>query len=268
MAKRKRQKSIALLAGGAIAALILHWLNLGPSAVPVRGPIAERPVKQQPEKASPIGQFDFYTLALSLAPAFCEREPQKRQCQKLTAQLDQATPLTLHGLWPEFRGAGRYPQNCAGQTITVAELERNLDAQRLRRLMPGVTDGLASHEWRKHGVCTGLSPQRYFALALDQAERINAALSSILRAASGKEMSRAGLRQSAEHMMPGLGQALTLHCQNLKTQDPAQRNRPVLIELRVCLRKAPDNGLDGLTECAGFDRIDQGCPERLYIDAV
>ena len=220
----------------------------------------------QAEASQP--SFAFYTLALSLTPAFCETSPRKKQCRNLTEAINTATPLTLHGLWPENARPGSYPESCVGQGLTVKELERDIDPRRLRQFMPGIADGLAGHEWRKHGTCSGLSAKSYFMSAIDWTERLNAALSSVLKLASGKQMAAAGLKSAANSVLPGLGPAITLHCRNIKTDDASVRGKPVLLELRVCLQKGANNAPDALIECAAFDRIDQGCGERFVVDGI
>ena len=272
--RRRRNTGIATIIGGAIAAVLLNWMGFGPGykTAPVQAPSSQQASQRQsgsaarPE-ANP-GNFAFYTLALSLAPAFCETAPSKKQCRKLTAAVNAETPLTLHGLWPENARPGSYPESCDGQVITVKALERDIDPHRLQKFMPGIADGLASHEWRKHGTCTGLSAKAYFIAAIDWTERINAALSSVLKLASGKQMAAAGLKTSANGIFPGLGQAMTLHCRNIKTQDANMRGKAVLMELHVCLQKGANGLPTKLTECAALDRIDQGCGERFVIDSV
>ena len=273
--RRRRNAGIATIIGGAIAAVLLNWMGFGPThkPVPTQAPSAPQQAAQRQSRSAPTPEanpanFAFYTLALSLTPAFCETAPNKQQCRKLTEALNATTPLTLHGLWPENAQPGSYPESCNGENITVKILERDIDARRLRQFMPGIADGLASHEWRKHGTCTGLSAKAYFIAAIDWTERINAALSSVLKLASGKQIAAAGLKTTADGIFPGLGQAMTLHCRNIKTQDASMRGKPVLMELHVCLQKDA-NGLPiGLTECAALDRIDQGCGERFVLDSV
>ncbi len=273
--RRRRKAGIATIIGGAIAAVLLNWFGFGPApkTVAVNPPTnaSQSTQKRSDPVAAPESnpaRFSFYTLALSLAPAFCETAPNKKQCARLSESINAATPLTLHGLWPENARSGSYPESCAGQGITVKALERTIDPRRLRQFMPGIADGLASHEWRKHGTCTGLSAESYFVAAIDWTERINAALSGALRPAMGKQIVLAQLKASADHAMPGLGQALTLHCRNIKTNDPNMRGKPVLMELRVCLEKDVTGMPSALTECAALDRIDQGCGSQFVVDGI
>lgn len=273
--RRRRRAGIASIIGGAIAAVLLNWFGFGPAAKPeaVRTPTnaSSSAHKHGDPAATPElnqAHFDFYTLALSLAPAFCETAPNKKQCDKLSESVNTTTPLTLHGLWPENARAGSYPESCAGQAISVRALERQIDARRLRQFMPGIVDGLASHEWRKHGTCTGLSPESYFAAAITWTERINTALLSTLKSASGKLIIATQLKAAAERALPGLGQALTLHCRNIKTHDANMLGKPVLLELHVCLQKDADGLPSALIECASLDRIDQGCGTQFLVDRI
>ena len=97
--------------------------------------------------------FDFYVLALSWSPSYCaskggDADPQ--QCS-----VSRPFGFTVHGLWPQYeRGS---PQDCAigeGQSI---------DRDILRDIKPVLpSSGLARHEWRKHGTCSGLSQRAYF----------------------------------------------------------------------------------------------------------
>lgn len=263
---RRRQKSIAVLLGGAIAVLIANWLGFGPNQQ--RGQSAPPTEQAGATKRSVSKQsraFDFYLLALSLTPAFCEIESNKKQCDRLTSQANALTPLTLHGFWPD-KSAARIA-NCGGEGFSFKALREQIDPARINRLMPGAADGLAAYQWRKHGSCSGLTPQVYFGEALDWTERINAALASALAASAGKTVSAEGLRSTADKLMPGLGPAMSFQCKG-RPRKSKQTGSPMLVELRVCFSKRSDNRVDRLAECAAVDRIDQGCGQRFAIDEV
>jgi ribonuclease I len=279
LVRRKRKKALAAVLGTAVAGVIMAWLGLQSPSKPnatasttgSRSTSTSSTGSSSTRASSPSspGNFDFYTLALTLAPAFCETEPNKKQCKQLDANRNAKTPLTLHGLWPEYRQPGRYPENCASDTsVRISDLERTIDGKRLRRLMPGVVDGLAGHEWRKHGSCSGLDAHRYFGAALDQTERLSAALRDILGAASGREISADALKAELARLIPASAGSLSLHCKNIRTQDPAVRGKPILMEMRFCYAKAMDGGIGEFTECAAFDRIDQGCGARFVVDGL
>jgi ribonuclease T2 len=98
------------------------------------------------EKGEP-GKFDFYLLNLSWSPEFCSIHGTNPQCA--------ARPgFVVHGLWPQ-NNDGSYPVSC-GERPGPAHPEENLDITPDRSLL--------DHEWRKHGTCTTLAPEDFFAL--------------------------------------------------------------------------------------------------------
>ena len=99
------------------------------------------------------GQFDYYVLSLSWSPSFCAKHPDARpQCAPA-----QTRGFVLHGLWPQYE-AGGWPAACPGDKGVPADVTR-----RMLDSMP--SKGLVSHEWKTHGVCSGLTPDDYFAQA-------------------------------------------------------------------------------------------------------
>ena len=101
------------------------------------------------------GDFDYYVLALSWTPSWCALEGDARG----SAQCDagQGYGFTLHGLWPQYDEG--WPSFCP-----TAERAPS------RAMTGAMTDimgssGLAWHQWRKHGTCTGLSAEDYFRLS-------------------------------------------------------------------------------------------------------
>ena len=100
------------------------------------------------------GKFDYYVLALSWTPNFCVREvdPDHPQCAE-----ERGLGWTLHGLWPQYETG--WPSFCTtamrapSRAMTAAEAD-----------IYG-TSGLAWHQWRKHGTCSGLSAEEYYQTA-------------------------------------------------------------------------------------------------------
>jgi ribonuclease T2 len=98
------------------------------------------------------GNFDFYVLSLSWSPGFCSTGG----ADKSPDQCDAGARLgfVVHGLWPQNEHG--FPSNCDGaRSPSRAALEA------VRGLYPD--EGLARHEWRTHGTCSGKSPTDYFA---------------------------------------------------------------------------------------------------------
>ena len=115
------------------------------------------PVLAEGEKA---GEFDYYVLSLSWSPNWCQLEGNARQSE----QCDEDHGWILHGLWPQFHRG--YPSYC--RTIERAP-SRGMTAD-MADIMG--TSGLAWHQWKKHGTCTGLSATDYFALSREAYGRI------------------------------------------------------------------------------------------------
>ena len=207
--------------------------------------------------------FDFYLLALTLEPAFCEERGQAiAQCRSLDDERFARTPLVLHGLWPENRQPETYPRDCRGGRL-------ELDATSMRELtrwMPGVSEGLHIHEWRKHGRCTGLSGSDYYRSAIRYTELANAALGPSIIRHAGRAVSAATLRAEANAARPRFGQNVVFVCKNLRSRDPAVRGRAYLTEVRVCLDDGASGEPEALLECAAIPRRDQGCGQEFWID--
>lgn len=117
------------------------------------------PARAEGEQA---GVFDYYVLSLSWSPNWCALEGEAKGSE----QCDPAADFgwVLHGLWPQYhRGWPDYCRNTATpptrrQTGEMADIMG--------------TSGLAWHQWKKHGSCSGLSAQSYFDLAREAYGRI------------------------------------------------------------------------------------------------
>lgn len=111
----------------------------------------------------PVGSgFDFYVLALSWSPSYCEAEGEDANQQQCQAKRPYA--FVVHGLWPQFERG--YPQDCPTDQPKVP----NDIARTLYDLMPSA--GLIRHEWRTHGACSGLSQEDYFDVVRAAREKI------------------------------------------------------------------------------------------------
>ena len=102
----------------------------------------------------PLGTgFDFYVLALSWSPAYCEIEgdnANRQQCAE-----DRDLGFVVHGLWPQLDKG--YPEFCPTrqpERVPAALGRDYID------IVPSM--GLIGHQWRKHGSCSGLSQKDYF----------------------------------------------------------------------------------------------------------
>jgi len=96
--------------------------------------------------------FDYYVLTLSWSPAFCDTGGAGKQLSQCAR--GAGAGFIVHGLWPNS-AYGPNPEDCGDADVPAAAL----------RLADGVYPdvGLARYEYRKHGTCSGLDPQAYFA---------------------------------------------------------------------------------------------------------
>ncbi len=101
------------------------------------------------------GEFDYYVLALSWSPTWCALEGDARDSPQCHPREDFG--WVLHGLWPQFHRG--WPSFCN-------TAERN-PPRALTESMADImgTSGLAWYQWKKHGRCSGLSSEAYYALS-------------------------------------------------------------------------------------------------------
>lgn len=99
------------------------------------------------------GAFDYYVLSLSWSPTFCALTGDARGEDQCDPRHDHS--FTLHGLWPQYDFG--WPSYCR----TSARDPSRSDTRAMVDIMG--SSGLAWHEWKKHGRCSGLSSHDYFA---------------------------------------------------------------------------------------------------------
>lgn len=126
---------MAILAGGAMA----FWLWPDPTWDTV-------------SDKSP--QDGYFVLALSWTPSWCVTEGRTRSDARCAP--GAGAGWLVHGLWPQHEDGG-WPEFCNSAHATPPDA-----------LIGSMTDimgseGLARHQWNKHGTCTGLSAEVYFA---------------------------------------------------------------------------------------------------------
>ncbi len=123
------------------------------------------------------GNSDFYVLATFWLPEFCisneEQDVRLNECDGLSAKRNNNS-FILHGLWPNYIAKDTsYPVECIdspgcnGKGICDFD-STNLTPKHLSNLkyiMYVAYSYIIDHEWTKHGTCSGLTQDQYFALA-------------------------------------------------------------------------------------------------------
>lgn len=106
--------------------------------------------------------FDYYTLALSWSPAFCDTQREKHG--KLPAssryQCQNDFGWVIHGLWPQSAKAKQpadHPRFCQGDLapLPAKAIQPYLGSSPSAALLQG--------QWEKHGACAFNSAEAYFA---------------------------------------------------------------------------------------------------------
>jgi ribonuclease T2 len=130
-------------------------LNGGAKRAPQPQPVepAQPSVAQQMGGEIAPGVFDFYLLTLSWSPGFCDTGGESKAPDQCS--VGAGLGFVVHGLWPQYTQG--YPQDCDTNSRSVSRAALALT----HGVYPD--EGLARYEWRKHGTCTGLSPEAYFA---------------------------------------------------------------------------------------------------------
>lgn len=96
--------------------------------------------------------FDFYVLALSWSPTYCQ-DPQAKRRDQTQCAGPRPFAFVVHGLWPQFEQG--YPRNCQ----TTKDRPSQSQARAMLDIMP--SERLVQHEWGSHGTCSGLSARDY-----------------------------------------------------------------------------------------------------------
>lgn len=188
-------------------------------------------------KGEKSGVFDYWVLALSWSPNWCAQEGDARQSPQCARGAQNG--WVLHGLWPQYhRGWPSFcpttePQPTRAQTRAIADLMGSA--------------GLAWYQWKKHGTCSGLTAQAYYALA-------RKAYASITRPPVFRKLAKpvrlpaAVVEQAFLKTNPALSaDKITITCKDGYIQ-----------EARICLSKAlipVPCGRDTLRECKLKDAL-------------
>lgn len=183
------------------------------------GPAFLSAAQAQDARQNAPGQFDFYVLALSWSPSFCEAEAERGNAERSKIQCgERPFSFVVHGLWPQYDSG--YPEYCQRQPEWV---DRSTVSSMLG-LMPA--PGLVVNGWKKHGTCTGLKPRAYF----ETVRRARAAVKipeELLQLAKPKMISPEELEADFIKANPGLtASAISVTCDTRR-----------LSEVRICMSK-------------------------------
>jgi ribonuclease T2 len=173
-------------------------------------------------------QFDFYVLTLSWSPGFCDL----RGARRAPAQCASPAGFVVHGLWPDS-ARGQDPRACGLAPAYIPPVALAYAT----RVYP--SRGLAIHEWREHGTCTGLDAAHYFRAVRHAREEI-AIPDAFAHAAGPFLMSPGEIAKRFQAANPGLTQAsMAVTCEGGE-----------LLDVRICLTR----DLSGFARCPKVTR--------------
>jgi ribonuclease T2 len=128
-----------------VAAAFLYAITVALSA----------PGEAQDRRQSEPGKFDYYVLALSWSPSYCEASAERAAGRAPDQQCGgRPFAFVVHGLWPQYERG--FPSYCQ---VPAPRLDRQIVGGVLD-LMP--SPRLVFHEWDRHGTCSGLTPHAFF----------------------------------------------------------------------------------------------------------
>jgi len=149
------RRLLSALAAVAVAATLVPVTASRLEAQRGPGPAGQAPYSAQQPGRNEAGRFDYYAMVLSWSPTYCaslRRGGYEPQCHSRDGK---RYAFVLHGLWPQHERG--WPQNCPTRARPFVP-QRVIDG--MLDIMP--SSRLVIHEYRKHGTCSGLSPQEYF----------------------------------------------------------------------------------------------------------
>lgn len=183
------------------------------------------------------GEFDYYVLSLSWSPNWCAREGDARRSDQCDARHDHG--WILHGLWPQFHQG--WPSYCR-----TPEAPPSRSMTRAMEDIQG-SSGLAWHQWKKHGTCSGLSASDYYALSREAYGRVERP--SVFRQLdTSVKLPAAVVEEAFLKANPGLERdMITVTCK-----------QGYIEEVRLCLSRDLDPvpcGGDVIRDCAAKDAL-------------
>jgi len=214
----------ALLTGGAVY-LWLQPANPPPQEQQVAPTPTVAPEQSPAPKPAPspksAASDQFFILAVSWEPAFCETVRNKPECTMMSKSRFDASHFSLHGLWPrdEYCGVSssveQLDRDGRWQQLPPVELPADL-RKTLDEVMPGTRSQLERHEWTKHGTCYGADEASYFAAATNLLAQLNdTRVRDLFADYIGKSLTQADIRAAFDEIYgSGMGQRVRVACED------------------------------------------------------
>ena len=142
------------------------------------------------------GDDTMYVFAYSWTPGFCNTQSNDPGCSNPESYW--TNHFTIHGLWPQYVTDG-YPHDCNNTPFDIKSPEA-VGMDLMNQYWPNVQakptdsdyDDFWTHEWTKHGTCSGLTQTNYFNTTINLAQQFGTP--SIFTQNTGKSVNADDLR--------------------------------------------------------------------------
>ncbi|CAE7589249.1 rna [Symbiodinium natans] len=260
---------------GAVACALQGCGEPGPAPSPSPAPSGDGG-----ETGAPAGRFENWILGLMWQPACSLPDcgSDKRVLKHLSSSSYAAEHLSLHGLWPEYDPSLHHnlswPQFCKGPVGSFEKCEAserdplcrpprdalakyNTTADWQTFALGYAWGGLSTHEWSKHGSCTGWNASYYFEVEISTYKRALKLPGPLFIE------SKVGKKVSQKQLLAAFGGTATFGCHRCMLTDiflAFAADNATLLPLGVANSTDPDL----LGSCAVCSHIEvlawKGCP--------
>jgi ribonuclease T2 len=161
-------------------------------------------------------------LVVTWGPSLCDVEPSVVGCA--SGHVAGLGPtLLLHGLWPQpdtnlYCGVPKAVADRADHTrgSDMPSVDMNEDVRKSLQSLMSDVPAVTSHEWYKHGTCSGVTPDVYFRDAAALTEQVRKVLDPAFEAAAGSRITQSSVRNLFDSAFgKGAGDRVALSCRNV-----------------------------------------------------
>lgn len=195
--------------------------------------------------------FDFFYFVQQWPGSYCDTT--QKCCYPTTGK--PAADFSIHGLWPNYND-GTYPSNCPGSSYDpslISDLKEQLQTYWDTLACPsGDGEKFWSHEWEKHGTCSGLDERSYFLRTLGLRQSIDI-LSALQNAGIKADDGSYSVTEIEEAVQQAIGHKPGLEC----NRDSSGKRQ--LYQVYVCV----DTDAATLIECPTFPS--SSCTARITL---
>ncbi|MEO0917142.1 MAG: ribonuclease T2, partial [Pseudomonadota bacterium] len=179
----------------------------------------------------------YFVMALSWSPTWCALEGDQRGSPQCAEDADFG--WVLHGLWPQYETG--WPSYCPTSARNPSRADTRAQADLFG------SSGSAWHQWNKHGRCSGVTADDYYALSREAYGRVTRP-GLLRKLADPIRVPASVIEQAFLEENPQLtANQITITCKSGRIQ-----------EARICLTRdlePRDCGADVIRDCRATDAL-------------